>query len=79
MRHDHLIGWMADTGSIPLKDRESDAKLSNLPIVQLTKVELMINLRTAKALGLMIPVDAAAGGSGDPVAQRASRPCWCAA
>jgi len=46
VRHDHLIGWMADTGSIPLKDRESDAKLSNLPIVQLTKVEPMINLKT---------------------------------
>ena len=33
----------------------SGAKPSNLPIVQPTKVELMINLKAAKALGLTIP------------------------
>ena len=31
------------------------ASLAHLPIQQVTKVELIINFRTAKALGLIVP------------------------
>jgi len=45
----HLVGGY--TGSILSGNKPTD-----LPVQQVTKIEMTINLRTAKALGLSIPL-----------------------
>jgi putative ABC transport system substrate-binding protein len=56
---DRVEGWRSAAGYVDLILR--GAQPADLPVQSATKIEFVINLRTAKALGLAVPARLLAG------------------
>ena len=63
--HPHLLRFLSSVAGISLQWSTKGWRTADLPIQQPTKVELVVNLKTAKALGLVADVDPAERRRGD--------------